>query len=108
MSISITHRRGIHFLRFAVLTLCVIGTTKIERDSFVWAQTAAISQIAVTTGELLVEPPTLINPGFEWFIEGDDNRNAAVAVSFRKQGDRTWSTALPLMRLQGEQIVVGA
>ena len=26
------------------------------------------------TGELLIEPPTLINLGFEWFIERDDNR----------------------------------
>jgi hypothetical protein len=27
--------------------------------------------------ELVVEPATLINLGFEWFIEGDANRNAA-------------------------------
>ena len=32
-------------------------------------------------GEFVVEPPTLINLGFEWFIDGDDNRNAPVAVS---------------------------
>ena len=42
---------------------------------------------AVTAGEFLVDPPTLINLGFEWFIEGDDNRNASVDVSYRKQGD---------------------
>ena len=41
----------------------------------------------VTTGEFVVDPPTLINLGFEWFIDGDDNRNAAVEVSYRKQGD---------------------
>ena len=41
---------------------------------------------ATVAGELLIEPPTLINPGFEWFIQGDANRNASVAVSFRKQG----------------------
>jgi hypothetical protein len=56
------------------------------------------------TGELLIEPPTLINLGFEWFIQGDENRNASVAVSFRKAGDATWKPALPLMRLQGERI----
>jgi hypothetical protein len=38
---------------------------------------------AVVPGELVVEPATLINLGFEWLIEGDDNRNAGVAVSFR-------------------------
>jgi hypothetical protein len=58
-------------------------------------------------GEFLVDPPTLINLGFEWFIEGDDNRNASVAVTYRKQGARDWMPALPLLRLQGEQIVNG-
>jgi hypothetical protein len=53
----------------------------------------------------LIEPPTLINLGFEWFIEGDDNRNAVVEVSYRKQGDTGWSSALPLLRLHGERIL---
>ena len=35
----------------------------------------------VTAGEFVIDPPTLINLGFEWMIQGDDNRNAAVAVS---------------------------
>jgi hypothetical protein len=59
---------------------------------------------AVTPGELLIEPPTLINLGFEWFIEGDDNRNASVDVSYRKKGSADWSPGLPLLRLQGERI----
>jgi hypothetical protein len=57
-----------------------------------------------TAGELIVEPPTLINLGFEWWIEGDDNRNASVAVSFRERGQRDWRPALPLLRLQGERV----
>jgi len=32
---------------------------------------------------LFIEPPTLIKLGFEWFVEGDDNRNATVAVLCR-------------------------
>ena len=36
---------------------------------------------AVTPGELIVEPATLINLGFEWRIEGDANRNAKVDVA---------------------------
>jgi len=36
---------------------------------------------AVKAGEFLVDPPTLINLGFEWAISGDDNRNAKVDVS---------------------------
>ena len=59
---------------------------------------------AVTPGELVVEPATLINLGFEWWIEGDDNRNASVAVSFRERGQSDWRPALPLLRLHGERI----
>ena len=55
-------------------------------------------------GELIVEPPTLINLGFEWLIEGDDNRNASVALAYRKQEEAQWKAALPLLRLQRERI----
>ena len=58
----------------------------------------------VTPGELVVEPATLINLGFEWWIDGDDNRNANVAVSFRARGETEWRAALPLLRLQGERV----
>jgi hypothetical protein len=59
---------------------------------------------AVVAGEIVVEPPTLINLGFEWLIQGDDNRNAEVAVSFRRQGETAWHPALALLRLHGERI----
>jgi hypothetical protein len=55
-------------------------------------------------GELVVEPPTLINLGFEWFLQGDANRNATVAVSYRRAGDAAWRPAMPLLRLGGERI----
>ena len=58
----------------------------------------------VNPGELVVDHPTLINLGFEWLIEGDDNRNAQVEVSYRKHGETQWKLALPLLRLQGERI----
>jgi hypothetical protein len=58
----------------------------------------------VRPGELVIDPPTLINLGFEWMIDGDDNRNAAVAVSYRKEGAKEWKPALPLLRVQGERI----
>ena len=78
--------------------------------SFGLAATTAVAQPpsgggnAVVAGELVVEPPTLINLGFEWWIEGDDNRNASVAVSFRERGETAWRDALPLLRLHGERI----
>ncbi len=58
----------------------------------------------VVPGELVVEPPTLINLGFEWFIQGDTNRNASVDVASRRQGTAGWSPALPLLRIGGERI----
>lgn len=57
-----------------------------------------------TAGALITEPPTLVSLGFEWEMEGDDNRNAQVAVSYRKKGTEAWRTGLPLLRLQGERI----
>jgi hypothetical protein len=72
--------------------------------TIMWAQGTNPARLAVTPGELVIEPPTLINLGFEWFIEGDDNRNAAVQVSYRTKGSTTWKPALPLLRLNGERI----
>lgn len=56
----------------------------------------------------IVEPPTLISLGFEWPIQGDDDRNAKVEVAYRKVGDGAWKPALPLLRIGGEQIKNGS
>ena len=68
------------------------------------AQPSGQGANAIKAGELIVEPATLINLGFEWFVEGDANRNAAVSVAFRKAGAAEWRPALPLLRLGGERI----
>ena len=60
--------------------------------------------VKVKPGEFVIDHPTLINLGFEWLIQGDDNRNAQVDVSYRKQGETAWKQGLPLLRLQGERI----
>ena len=59
---------------------------------------------AVVPGEFIVEPPTLINLGFEWMIQGDDNRNATVGVQYRKKGQSEWKEALPLLRIGDEKV----
>ena len=64
---------------------------------------AAAAQQSVTAGEIFVEPPTLISLGFEWHIEGDTDRDAAVAVSYRRAGQREWRDSLPLLRVQNER-----
>ena len=57
------------------------------------------------SGEFIIEPPTLMSLGFEWYIDGDDNRNAGVSVRYRKRGEGDWHEALPLLRLQREELI---
>jgi hypothetical protein len=71
------------------------------------AAAAEIASDKVKPGELVIDHPTLINLGFEWVIEGDDNRNAQVDVSYHKQGESQWKQGLPLLRLHGERIYQG-
>jgi hypothetical protein len=88
-------------LLVAVLFLLTWNIATVREDAIVAAQSPGNR---TTTGEFIVDPPTLINLGFEWFIQGDDNRTASVAVAYRKQGTQQWKTGLPLLRLQGERI----
>jgi hypothetical protein len=71
---------------------------------FAAAGSAAWAENRTTTGSLVIDPPTLIALGFAWNIDGDDNRNAHVAVAYRKKGTEKWPPALDLMRIQNEQI----
>ena len=68
---------------------------------------AAAPRLGTLAGAFTVERPTLVSLGFEWRIQGDDNRNAKVEVSFRKRGETAWRQGLPLLRLQGEQVPGG-
>ena len=71
--------------------------------SFVAGVMPAKNGNKVKPGEFVVGDPTLICLGFEWSIDGDDNRNAAVEVRYRKKGTTAWREALPLLRLQNEE-----
>src|SRR5918992_3968207 len=70
---------------------------------FLWATPVAAADGTIP-GDLIVEPPTLISLGFEWLINGDDNRNATVSVSYRKKGESRWREGLPLLRIGNERI----
>jgi hypothetical protein len=61
----------------------------------------------VGAGEFITEPATLLSLGFEWLIDGDDNRNAEVSVFYRKKGEAEWKQGLSLFRLQREQVNSG-
>ena len=41
------------------------------------------AQDKVKGKNFIIEPPTLENLGFEWYIDGDENRNATVKVEYR-------------------------
>ncbi|MGM0485225.1 MAG: hypothetical protein ACQESR_00485 [Planctomycetota bacterium] len=56
----------------------------------------------IVPGEFLIDPPTLNNLGFRWYIAGDSNRNAAVTVAYRKAGGGAWREALPMLRVHHE------
>src|SRR5215831_4845719 len=84
---------------FRIILICVSVMTVVV---CLRSPSASQDQTGVTAGEFVVEPPTLIALGFEWYIEGDANRNASVAVFYRKKGTTEWKKGLPLFRLNGE------
>ena len=84
--------------------ILLLSVTLVAQAASAQTPAAAVDSNAVTPGEFLVEPPTLINLGFEWFVQGDNNRNATVAASYRKKGELAWKQGLPLLRLKGERI----
>ena len=47
----------------------------------------------VVAGELVIDPPTLINLGFEWIIQGDDKRDEKADMSYRQHGEITGKRA---------------
>lgn len=62
-----------------------------------------LAQQAVKPGKFVAEPPTLICLGFEWYVQGDENRNASVALSYREKGGGEWQQGQPLLRTGMEE-----
>ena len=63
---------------------------------------AGLKTDEIVPRRFIVDPPTNENLGFRWYIEGDSNRNASVAVEFRKRGQAQWKRALPMLRVHNE------
>jgi hypothetical protein len=89
-----------HDRQFRVLRAVCILWAGLVASSGIHAAKAAINR--VTVGQFVVEPATLQALGFEWYVQGDDNRNAAVTVSYRKHGESAWKQAQPLIHLHNE------
>ena len=52
--------------------------------------------------QFIIDPPTIENLGFRWYVEGDNNRNAKVEVAFRKKGLTKWNKGLSMLRVHHE------
>lgn len=55
-------------------------------------------------GPFRSDPPTLHSLSFRWYIDGDDDGDATCALSYRKVGDGEWLDALPLLRVNREEV----
>ena len=53
----------------------------------------------IRSGRFVIDPPTLENLGFRWWVEGDSNRNATVTVAYRVKGDTEWQDAFAMLRV---------
>jgi hypothetical protein len=93
--------------RSAALVLSFLAAAFFAAPARAQEKPKAQPQNSTTAGEFQIDPPTLVSLGFEWRIAGDANRNARVDVAFRKRGDEKWRDALPLLRLQHEQVPGG-
>jgi len=87
----------------AVLTLLVTATSARERvvPPLVGFDVGP-EMDEVVPKRFIVDPPTIENLGFRWYIEGDSNRNASVDVAFRKKGQTQWKRGLPMLRVHHE------
>src|SRR5690242_19977760 len=60
------------------------------------APLALADNASAPIGEPVLEHPTLHCLGVYWIVRGDDNRNAAISVDYRKSGGQVWQKAMPL------------
>jgi hypothetical protein len=59
---------------------------------------------AMQPGVFRVDPPTLHSLGFRWYLEGDDDGDATCSVQYRAVGAERWLEALPLLRVNREEV----
>jgi hypothetical protein len=74
-------------MRTFILPILVLAAAEVRAD-----------QAACMPGELQTDSTTTCI-SIEWHLSGDTNHNAACSVQFREQGDASWQSALPLLRV---------
>jgi hypothetical protein len=64
------------------------------------ASPAPGEKAAQPAGEPVLEPPTLHSLGVYWAVQGDANKNARIALRYRKAGAGEWRDGAPLFRVE--------
>ena len=62
--------------RFAIVLASPFWTTALSTAALRQARAPSVSTDKTTVKQLITEPATLVSLRFEWWIDGDDNRNA--------------------------------
>ncbi|MBN2272573.1 MAG: hypothetical protein JXN61_18315 [Sedimentisphaerales bacterium] len=98
-----------NFKTMSIVGLAVAALTALSMSAQAEGQGETIRGFAVgpkldriVPKSFIVDPPTIENLGFRWYVDGDSNRNASVAVTFRKKGGAEWKKALPMLRVHNE------
>jgi hypothetical protein len=76
-----------------VVLLALLTALPAVRPSFA-------ANVSSPASEPALDAPTLHSLGVYWIIKGDDNRNAAVKVAYRKAGAEKWFDGPPLFRVE--------
>jgi hypothetical protein len=87
-----------------VFCMCLSGLAYSQQRVDKKTTAPALVKNQTKADEFIIEPPTLRCAGFEWIVNGDENRNATVSVTYRKKGSTEWLNGLPLLRIGGEKI----
>lgn len=61
-------------------------------------------QSRIVPGDFYIDPPTMENLGFRWYVEGDTDLQARVDVEYREVGEREWNQGLPMLRIFHELV----
>jgi hypothetical protein len=95
---------GVVFVQRLLVGAALLGFAGVAVQASTPGTLASATDDKTTTGEFIVERPTLISIGFAWKIEGDANRNGKVELEYRKQNDTQWKKGLSLFRSQNEKL----
>jgi hypothetical protein len=86
----------------SALLLAACQGNRVEQGAGEIPKSARAGDGSIVTAEPVLERPTLRSLGVYWIITGDNNKNATVALSYRKRDGviKKWEEAPDLLRVQ--------